>query len=195
MSSELETYLKQWERHLTLPDGTPVYVRPLQPEDEALYGPFFKAETADDLRLRFFGPVKDFSHAFVSRFTHVDYAKAMALIAIDETSGTMLGVVRLHMNDAGDCGEYAVIVRSDHKSHGLGWQLMRLIIEFARAKGLRSIEGQVLHENKAMLTMCRELGFEIGSDPMPGARSCQGLRCQLSTGTSSKAIGGSSNLK
>jgi acetyltransferase len=176
ISAELEAYLKAWERHLTLPDGTRVHVRPLRPEDEALYGPFFKAETADDLRLRFFGPVKVFDHAFFSRFTNIDYAKAMALIAIEEASGEMLGVVRLHMNETGDSGEYAVIVRSDHKSHGLGWQLMRLIIEFARWKGLRAIEGQVLYENKTMLTMCRELGFEILSDPQDPAVSNVRLR-------------------
>ena len=56
-------------------------VRPLRPQDEALYGDFFAAETADDVRLRFFGPVKTFDHTFFSRFTHVDYSKAMALIA------------------------------------------------------------------------------------------------------------------
>ena len=33
-----------------------------------------------------------------------------------------------------------------------------------RAKGLRTIEGQVLRENEPMLHMCRELGFEIGED-------------------------------
>jgi len=176
ISAELEAYLKAWERHLTLPDGTRVHVRPLRPEDEALYGPFFKAETADDLRLRFFGPVKAFDHAFFSRFTNIDYAKAMALIAVEEASGVMLGVVRLHMNETGDSGEYAVIVRSDHKSHGLGWQLMRLIIEFARWKGLRTIEGQVLYENKTMLNMCRELGFEILGDPQDRAVSNVRLR-------------------
>jgi acetyltransferase len=165
MTDDLDAYLKQWERHLTLPDGARVFVRPLRPQDEALYGAFFAAETADDVRLRFFGPVKTFDHTFFSRFTHVDYSRAMALIALDEASGAMLGVVRLHMNGAGDCGEYAIIVRSDHKSHGLGWQLMQLIIEFARWKGLRAIEGQVLQENQAMLTMCRDLGFAISSDP------------------------------
>jgi len=36
---------------------------------------------------------------------------------------------------------------------------------YARAEGLRSIEGQVLSENTTMLAMCRELGFEIGVDP------------------------------
>jgi len=43
--------------------------------------------------------------------------------------------------------------------------LMQLLVEYARAEGLRTIEGQVLQENTVMLTMCRELGFDIASDP------------------------------
>ena len=50
--------------------------------------------TADDVRLRFFGPVKEFSHDFLARFIQIDYAKAMAFIALDEATGAMLGVAR-----------------------------------------------------------------------------------------------------
>jgi RimJ/RimL family protein N-acetyltransferase len=155
--------LKEWERHQSLPDGRAIHVRPLRPDDEPLYGPFLAAVTADDIRLRFFGPVKEFSHAFLARFTQIDYATAMAFIALDETTGEMLGVARLHDSPDGTSGEYAVLVRSDVKTHGLGWQLMQLIIAYARAKGLRAIVGQVLHENTTMLDMCKELGFEISS--------------------------------
>jgi acetyltransferase len=42
---------------------------------------------------------------------------------------------------------------------------MQLIIEYARAEGLKRIEGQVLAENRTMLEMCRELGFAIAADP------------------------------
>ena len=157
--------LKEWERHQTLPDGRSIYVRPLRPDDEPLYGPFLAAVTANDVRLRFFGPVKEFDHAFLVRFTQIDYAKAMAFIALDEATGVMLGVARLHDKADATSGEYAILIRSDLKSHGLGWQLMQLIIAYARAKGLRAIEGQVLHENEPMLHMCRDLGFEISEDP------------------------------
>ncbi len=157
--------LKEWERHLTLEDGRTIYVRPIRPDDERLYGPFFAAETAEDLRRRFFGSVKDFSHKFIARFTHIDYAKAMAFIALDELTGEMLGVARLHDNSDNKSGEYAILVRSDLKSHGLGWDLMQMIITYGRSKGFRWIEGQVLHENLPMLDMCRELGFEISTDP------------------------------
>ena len=89
----------------------------------------------------------------------------MAFIAVAEAFGDMLGVVRLHSDANYEHGEYAVLVRSDLKGRGLGWLLMRLIIEYARAEGLRLIEGQVLSENTAMLEMCKKLGFEITYDP------------------------------
>lgn len=42
---------------------------------------------------------------------------------------------------------------------------MQLIIEYAKSKGLKRIDGQILQENSVMLKMCRELRFEIRTDP------------------------------
>ena len=42
---------------------------------------------------------------------------------------------------------------------------MQMIIEYARAEGLKKVEGQVLGENSTMMAMCRELGFSISPDP------------------------------
>ena len=41
---------------------------------------------------------------------------------------------------------------------------MQTMIQYARAEGLRTIEGQVLNENTTMLRMCVELGFVITPD-------------------------------
>jgi acetyltransferase len=161
----IRPYPKTWERHLALPDSSKVFVRPIRPEDEALYPAFLTAVTQDDLRLRFFAPVKEFSHGFIARFTQIDYARAMAFIAIEEATGQMLGVVRIHADSEYRTAEYAILVRSDLKGHGLGWLLMELMIEYARAEGLQSIRGQVLQENRTMLQMCRQLGFHITPDP------------------------------
>ena len=160
----MAAYPREWERHLKLLDGRAIFVRPILPEDERLYAAFFAAETPEDLRRRFFGSVKDFSHAFIARLVQIDYAEAMAFIALDETTGEMLGVVRLHKKSDGHAGEYAIVVRSDLKNHGLGWQLMQLIIAYAKAEGFCRIEGQVLYENKMMLDMCKELGFEMSTN-------------------------------
>jgi acetyltransferase len=161
----MAAYPHEWERHLTLPDGRTIFVRPIRPEDEPLYRRLFAAETAEDLRRHFFAPIKHFSHEFIARFTHVDYDRAIAFTALDEASGEMLGVVRLHATNTADSGEYAILIRSDFKSHGIGRQLMHIIIAYARAKHFHVLEGQVLHENAPMLEMCRELGFKISTDP------------------------------
>ena len=161
----IRPYPKEWERSCHLPNGTAVFVRPVCPEDERLYAAFFARVTANDLRLRFFSQIKEFGHAFIARLTQLDYARAMAFVAIDQASGDLLGVARLHANANYDRAEYAVLVRSDVKGQGLGWLLMQTLIEYARREGLRRMEGQVLKENTTMLTMCRELGFTVVSDP------------------------------
>jgi acetyltransferase len=161
----IRPYPKEWERRMCLPDGMQLLVRPVRPEDEPLFPPFFACVTQQDLRLRFFAPVKEFNHTFIARLTQIDYARAMAFIAIEESTGLMLGAVRIHADANYDSGEYAILIRSDLKGHGLGWQLMQLMIEYARAEGLGCVRGQVLQENTTMIQMCRQLGFGVASDP------------------------------
>ena len=124
-----------------------------------------KQVTPEDLRLRFFAKVKEFSHAFIARLTQIDYSRAIAFAAIEEETGELLGVVRLHADANHQEGEYAILLRSDLKGRGLGWALMQLMIDFARADGLKTVEGQMLRENTTMLAMCEALGFEAHSDP------------------------------
>ena len=89
----------------------------------------------------------------------------MAFVAIDKANGEMLGVGRLHILSHSDTAEYAVLVRSDLKGCGLGWMLMEILIEYARAEGISALQGEVLAENATMLRMCAELGFSISQSP------------------------------
>lgn len=137
----------------------------MRPEDEPAITAFLGRVSREDLRLRFFHVMKEFSHTFVARLTQLDYARAMAFVASDAITGDVLGAVRLHSDSRYETGEYAILLRSDLKGKGLGWALMRLLIEYAKAEGLKRLSGIVLRENTTMLTMCRELGFDIRSDP------------------------------
>jgi len=160
----VRAYPTQWERHLQVKDWR-IFVRPIRPEDEPLIHDFLRHVTSEDLRLRFFAPMKEFTHDFIARLTQLDYARAMAFLAFDEVTNGLLGVVRIHSDSVYESGEYAILLRSDLKGKGLGWTLMQLIIEYARAEGLKVISGDVLHENLVMLDMCRRLGFEVKADP------------------------------
>jgi len=158
-------YPKAQERRAALKNGTPVQLRPVRPEDEEMYKVFFTHVAPEDIRLRFFGPVKEFTHAFIARLIQIDYARSFVMVAVEEATGLMLGVVRLMLDADHEKGEYAILLRSDMKGQGLGWKLMKYMIEFARADGVREIEGQVLSENGPMLSMNQALGFKIMDDP------------------------------
>jgi acetyltransferase len=162
----VRAYPSQWLRHLEVKDGWRILARPIRPEDEPLIHEFLRHVTSQDLRLRFFASMKEFSHEFIARLTQLDYARAMAFVAFDEATNEMVGVVRLHSDSIYETGEYAILLRSDLKGRGLGWALMQLIIEYARSEGLKAISGDVLQENTTMLTMCRDLGFEVKADPV-----------------------------
>ena len=167
--------------HDVLHDGTRVLMRPLRPADAALYPDFIAHVTPQDARLRFFSAIRELSEERIAELTRLDYSRAMAFIAIDEASAEMLGVVRLHRDDVGQGGEYAVIVRSALKGRGLGWLLMQRMIAYARAIGLDRVHGQVLAENTTMLRMCSELGFQVGDDP--GSKGIKVVTLELGAGS------------
>jgi len=153
-------YPKDQEEKILMKDGSEVLVRPVRPEDEDMYHAFFDTVPQNDLRLRFFAPVKAFSHAFLARLTQIDYARAYAVAAIKTDTHEMLGGVRLMMDADLTEGEYAILLGPKAKGQGLGWTLMKMMIEHGRRLGLHKIEGQVLTENQPMLKMCKALGFK-----------------------------------
>jgi GNAT superfamily N-acetyltransferase len=152
------------ELHETIRDGERVLIRPARPEDMALYQDFLRNVSAEDLRLRFFARMAELSAAEMDKLSHVDYTHEMAFIALDEDAGDMLGLVRLKDELDEETAEFAILVRSRLKGHGLGWLLMRHVIEYAKEKGLRRVYGDVLVENTTMLQMCAELGFHVVED-------------------------------
>lgn len=158
-------YPVQWERTLVLRDGSPIFVRPIRPDDEEQIKWLLEHTSKQDLRFRFFTTVKVFSHEFLVALTTLDYARAMAFVAFEKPDDEILGVVRLHHDDAHRSGEFAILLRSDSKGRGLGWALMNLMIEYGRSEGLKQITGQIFGENRPMIAMCRELGFRIRANP------------------------------
>jgi GNAT superfamily N-acetyltransferase len=118
----------------------------------------------EDVRLRFFDSIKEFSHQFIAKLTDLDCLHAIAFVAFDEANSETLGVVWLYRDSIQEIGEYAILLRTDLKGRGLGWALMQLIIEYAKSEGLKQISGQILQENSIMLKMCRELGFKALTD-------------------------------
>ena len=141
-------------------DGGSYLLRPIKPVDVQLYPEFLAKVTADDIRLRFLAPRKNFQAEMLVRLTQLDYQRDMAFVALNGT-GALAGIGRLSADPDHDWAEFALLVRTDLQSHGLGWALLEHLIDYGRADGLSRIEGYVLNDNTKMLAMCREFGFKV----------------------------------
>src|ERR1700745_115977 len=140
--SQAKPYPKHLESIERLRDGTEVHLRPLKPEDEPLLVDLAAHMSREDLRLRFFAAVRGLSHAVAARLSHIDYDRAMALLA--EKDGIALGGARVYAAPDRQQAEYAIAVRSDWKGHGLGYLLMTRLIAVAREWRIGELVGQVL---------------------------------------------------
>ena len=154
------------EEHQATRGGEHIVIRRAEATDQGLYSDFLHDVSAADLRLRFFADIGELSAAESDRLGRLDYSHEMAFVALDEATGQMLGLVRLRDELDDQTAEFAILVRSRLKGHGLGWLLMQRVIDYAKQKNLRRIYGDVLAENASMLQMTTELGFhaeDIGS--------------------------------
>ena len=156
-------YPKEFEAAAALRDGTEVQLRPIRPEDEPLLRDLAAHMSPEDLRLRFFTPVRGISHTVAARLTQIDYDREMAVLVLH--GGAVLGVAHYFADPDRQRAEYAVGVRTDWKGRGVGYLLMTRLIDIARHYGIGELVGEVMRENGAMLQMCGALGFTATSDP------------------------------
>jgi acetyltransferase len=160
----IRPYPKELEIGFTLPDGRQFSLRPILPEDEPALQALVRRTPVEDLRLRFFQPLRELPHAMAARLTQIDYNREMALIITSPDipgKADIYGVVRITADPDNDKAEYAILVDHNMVGLGLGPMLMRRIIDYARDRGIREIHGEVLRENERMLRINEVLGFTI----------------------------------
>jgi acetyltransferase len=160
----ISPYPRELESSAAL-DGTALLLRPLRPEDEPALQDLAQHMKPEDLRLRFFTPMKGLSHALAARLSQIDYDREMAMMARRADDGAVLGVARFAADPDNRRAEFAVALRSDWKGKGLGSLLMARIIDIARRRGIGEMIGDVLRENEPMLRLAKSQGFQLASHP------------------------------
>ena len=143
-------------------------MRPVLPEDEPSLQALVLRTSPEDLRLRFFRPIRELSHDMAATLTQIDYDREMALVAVGPGlpgKAEIYGIVSLNADPNNERAEYSIIIDRSMMRVGLGNLMMRRIIDYARARGIGEIYGEVLQENKPMLQLDRALGFAVHSDP------------------------------
>ncbi|GAB3280941.1 bifunctional acetate--CoA ligase family protein/GNAT family N-acetyltransferase [Parahaliea aestuarii] len=153
---------------LTSRDGRQFLVRPIRPEDAAMERRFVDGLSSESRYFRFMYGMGDITPAMLARFTQIDYDREMALVVVendDSEAAAIKAVARYVANPGGESCEFALAVADDMQRQGIGSELMRRLMEMARQRGFREMEGDVLAQNSKMLKLCRGLGFTLRRDP------------------------------
>ena len=155
--------------------GEAMLLRPIRPDDAALYPRFLERMDPEDLRRRFLVPTRTLSPQMLVRLTQLDYDRDIAFVALEQSGGDLAGIVRYSSDPDRLRAEFGVLVRSDLKHRGLGRLMMQRLIAYARSEGIGELCGFVLRENVQMLALCRELGFEVDELSGEPAEVCVSL--------------------
>jgi acetyltransferase len=151
-----------------LADGTPVTVRPIRPEDAQIEQAFVRGLSERTRYFRFMQAVHELTPQMLVRFTQIDYDREMAFIAVVESEQAkelQVAVVRYTTNPDQRSCEFALVVADQWQGLGIGTHMMQSLMQVARARGMRLMEGEVLADNANMIALMRRLDFNIRTRP------------------------------
>jgi acetyltransferase len=166
--------MADYPQHLVRPhhlfDGTRIIVRPIRAEDAVIEQDFVRGLSDDSRYNRFMGQLRELAPRKLQYFTDIDYEQHMALIATVMRDGheVEIGVARYFVSPGDESCEFAVAVDDAWHGTGVAGLLMLDLIEAARGRGLKTMEGFVLTSNHKMLKFTRQLGFEFHRDKGEG---------------------------
>jgi acetyltransferase len=145
-------------------------LRSIEPDDVAALQRCFTRLSPEDIRRRFLHAMSELPEPMAQRLCRIDPELENALVLVDESAvpSEIRGAGRIYVDASADSAEFSVLIEQDWTRLGLGALLMQRLVDDCRHRGLAEIWGYVLLENRPMLQLCRELGFErrrIQSEP------------------------------
>ena len=151
-------YPSEWEADVVLRDGSIARVRPIRPEDADGIRRFHAGQSEESIYLRFFAPIKELSDRDVERFTTIDYKERVALVVTVREE--IIGIGRYDVVTPGSA-EVAFNISDHHQGRGIGSVLLEHLAAIAQELGVGRFVAEVLPQNRKMLAVFSEAGYEV----------------------------------
>jgi acetyltransferase len=157
--------------------GVDYRVRPIRADDAERERAFILSLSPESRFQRLMYTLREPSAEFVARMVTVDQHRDMALVAVlgDGTEEAIIGVARYSADENGRDCEFAVAVADAWQCRGIGSTLTKLLFEYAKHEGFRSIYGTVLASNQRMLELAEWLGLSV-EPPVAGQPTVRASR-------------------
>jgi acetyltransferase len=164
----IRPYPLQYVSNWTMKDGKPVTIRPIRPEDEPLLVKFHETLSDRSVYLRYFCSLslsRRVAHERLLRICFGDYDREIALVAerSDPATGErhIMAVGRINKLHGKNEAEVAVLVSDHYQNLGLGYELLRRVVQIARDEKLSEIHAEMLPDNLAMQVIMKRAGFRV----------------------------------
>lgn len=179
------------EADVLLADGGVVHLRPVEPGDEALIRAMISRLSDETLRLRYFGSVRRQVESDLAKIVAPDQRHRVVLLAV--LGGDVLGMGYFtRWPEDPSAGEVAFLIEDAHQRRGIGSIILEHLAEAARESGLTRFTAEVLPDNMTMISVFREVGFEVRArtedgvvlvtlDIAPTSRSLEVMRAREHT--------------
>jgi GNAT superfamily N-acetyltransferase len=135
-------------------------VRPIRPDDIGELRAGFSRLSAETVYRRFHAHLGSLSDEACRYLTHVDYVDHLALVALAPEDASGVAVARYYRPEDSDLAEAAVVVTDSWQGRGIGPALLQQLVDAARERGIAGFEAFVQTDNRKLLTMLDQMGFE-----------------------------------
>jgi len=146
------TSLQCWSNGVreTLPDGSELTLRALEPEDADLLREVFDGMGPRSRERRFLTPKHRLTASDLRQLTAVDHHDHEAVVACSVADGRTVGVGRfVRSADDPETADVAVAVVDDWQSRGVGTVLAASLVSRARELRIRRFSVLMAHDNEA----------------------------------------------
>jgi GNAT superfamily N-acetyltransferase len=158
----------------TGPGGESLLFREAVPDDEPAAHAEFHRLSEETRHNRFMAAVNEIPEGILHELRHPDPSRVLfvACFRVDDAGREVeaVGAARLVYDDRGTGGDFGMVLADAWQRRGIGARLLRILIDNARARGLRWLRGHVLATNDAMLGLARRFGFHAVDSAEEGRR-------------------------
>ncbi|MEE2522711.1 GNAT family N-acetyltransferase [Pseudarthrobacter sp. J75] len=152
-------YPEYWEADVVLRDGGTAHLRPIHPTDVDAVQAFHTGQSQNSIYMRFFAFKARLSSRELKRFTEVDFHDRVAFVIT--IGGEIIGIGRYDRLDDPTEAEVAFNIADAHQGRGIGSILLEHLAAAAREKGIRRFTAEVLPENRKMLGVFSDAGYDV----------------------------------
>ena len=152
-------YPEYWEADVVLRDGGTAHLRPIHPTDADAVQTFHTRQSQNSIYMRFFAFKERLSSRELKRFTEVDYRDRVAFVIT--IGGDIIGIGRYDRLDDPAEAEVAFNIADAHQGRGIGSILLEHLAAAARENGIRRFSAEVLPENRKMLMVFSDAGYDV----------------------------------